>query len=90
MDPSKLRKRQIARRLGVSEQILEQYLQLKRAEVLQPKPAGPETLEPDAIPTVFRRASATSDRAPDGTRTRPSQGSMQHPEGSTGPVRRGD
>ena len=35
MDPREVRKRQIARRLGVSEQVLEQYLQLKNAEVLQ-------------------------------------------------------
>lgn len=38
MDPKALRKRQIAKRLGVSEQVLEQYLQLKNAEVLQPAP----------------------------------------------------
>lgn len=37
MDPSKLRKMQIAKRLGVSVQVLDQYLQAKRAEVLQPK-----------------------------------------------------
>lgn len=33
MNPSELRKQQIAKQLGVSVHVLEQYLQVKRAEV---------------------------------------------------------
>jgi predicted transcriptional regulator len=46
MDPSKLRKMQIAKRLGVSVQVLDQYLQAKRAEVLPPKARQSEFVTP--------------------------------------------
>ncbi len=46
MDPSKLRKMKIAKRLGVSVQVLDQYLQAKRAEVLQPKTRESEGVTP--------------------------------------------
>ena len=49
MDPKALRKRQIAKRLGVSEQVLEQYLQLKNAEVL---PSTDADDAPPELPTV--------------------------------------
>ena len=52
MDPSRLRKRQIADRLGVSEQVLDQYLQLKRAEVLQPRPLQPRHSGSGGVPPV--------------------------------------
>ena len=75
MDPKALRKRQIAKRLGVSEQVLEQYLQLKNAEVLQPvgaeEPAG-EARDRSAATARQRRSTP---RVADGRRSlRPERG----------------
>lgn len=49
MDPKKLRKMQIAKRLGVSVHVLDQYLQAKRAEVLQPNTQKSEDTTPTRV-----------------------------------------
>ena len=68
MDPSRLRKRQIAERLGLSERVLDQYLELKRAEVLAADqehgtagpghPATPFAVEPHPAPVAASRAAS--------------------------------
>lgn len=90
MDPSKLRKRQIARRLGVSEQILDQYLQLKRAEVLQANPPESEPATPggDASgSTGFGSARSASGRGSGTSRTTPSRGPGRLRSGPPGTTR---
>jgi predicted transcriptional regulator len=60
------RKQQIARRLGVSERVLEQYLQLKRAEVEEQEGQTDElgSVSPALEPRKERAAEGRVSEAP--------------------------